>query len=110
MSLFDGVVAAWKLSDLTDATGRGNTLTNNNSATFNTGKIGNAAYFTGSSSQYLSRSSNADLQAGDIDFTLGCWFYIPNANSNQDAVLVAKRSEVAGGSDYALYYEGSIDQ
>ncbi len=79
--LFDGCVASWKLSDLTDATGRGNTLTNNNSVTFNTGKIGNAAYLSSASSQYLSLTSNADVQTGDIDFTVAFWFY-------QTAVIV----------------------
>lgn len=75
MALFDNCVAAWKLSDLTDATGRGNTLTNNNSATFNTGKIGNALYTTAASSQYLSIASNSDVQTGDVDFTIAFWFY-----------------------------------
>jgi hypothetical protein len=44
----DGLLAFWKLADLTDASGNGNTLTNNNSVTFGAGKIGNAAEFDGS--------------------------------------------------------------
>jgi hypothetical protein len=49
----DGLLAFWKLDDLTDASGNGNILTNNNSVTFASGKIGNAANLN---NNYLSRS------------------------------------------------------
>ena len=38
----NGLLAFWKLDDLTDSSGNGNTLTNNNDATFSAGHIGNA--------------------------------------------------------------------
>jgi hypothetical protein len=38
----NGLLAFWKLGDLTDGSGNGNTLTNNNDATFSSGHIGNA--------------------------------------------------------------------
>jgi hypothetical protein len=102
-SLLTSLVASWKLSDLTDATGRGNTLTNNNSATFNTGKIGNAAYFTAASSQFLSRAgSSADVKMGDIDFTIGFWAYLSTYPSTGNAYqLVTKDVDTPANSrDY----------
>jgi hypothetical protein len=47
-SLLTGLLAFYNLSDLTDASGNGNTLTNNGGVTFSSGKIGNAATFGGS--------------------------------------------------------------
>ncbi len=55
-----GLVAAWNLSDLVDAYG-GNTLTNNNAATFVAGKIGDAVDLEMSSSQSLSIADNVPL-------------------------------------------------
>jgi hypothetical protein len=46
--LRDGLLAFYKLSDTSDSSGRGNTLTNNNGVAFAAGKIGNAAEFNGS--------------------------------------------------------------
>jgi hypothetical protein len=109
MALFDNCVASWKLDDLTDATGRGNTLTNNNTVTFNTGKLGNAAYFDGASSQYLSRTSSADLELGDIDFTIGFWFYIAAADIGRTMMLLNKSADGAGNSEYDIYYFGPSD-
>jgi hypothetical protein len=52
--LRDGLLAFYKLSDTSDSSGRGNTLTNNDGVTFVAGKIGNAAEFD--ESNYLSVS------------------------------------------------------
>jgi hypothetical protein len=58
MALTDNLLAFYKLNDLTDSSGNGNTLTNNNGVTFSSGKIGNAAVFDGDNTKYLSSSSN----------------------------------------------------
>ena len=47
-SLTTGLQAFYKLDDLTDSSGNGNTLTNNGDVSFASGKIGNAAVFDGS--------------------------------------------------------------
>lgn len=57
-----GLVAFWKLTDLTDSSGNGNALTNNNSVTFGAGKVGNAAEFDGSN--YLSANGSSDWVLG----------------------------------------------
>lgn len=100
-SLWTNCVAAWKLSDLTDATGRGNTLTNNNSATFNTGKIGNAVYLTAASFQTLSRASNSDLAQGNIDFTVAGWLW---RGADATGVIVSKFNDSAGNREFAVEY------
>jgi arabinan endo-1,5-alpha-L-arabinosidase len=48
MALTDNLLAFYKLDDLTDSSGNGNTLTNNGNVSFASGKIGNAAVFDGS--------------------------------------------------------------
>lgn len=103
MALFTGCVAAWELDDLTDATGRGNTLTNNNSATFNTGKIGNAVYVASASSQYLSKASSADVEMGDIDFTIGCWAYATSLGATAKHIILGK--DASGQREYYLHAE-----
>ena len=54
VGLRSGLLAFYKLSDTSDSSGRGNTLTNNGGVTFVAGKIGNAAEFDGAN--YLSVS------------------------------------------------------
>lgn len=104
--LLTNLAASWKLSDLTDASGNGNTLTNNNTATFNTGHIGNAVYTVISSSQSLSIASNAFVQAGDVDFTFDLWVYPVAA---QTMVALSKTGDTAGQDEYVLYFTGSTD-
>lgn len=95
MALFDGCVAAWKLSDLIDATGRGNTLTNNNSVAFVAGKIGNAAEFVTASSKFLSKASSADVDRGHTEWSLGFWYKPASTTSIQ--VLIGMQDDVNGG-------------
>lgn len=47
MTINTGLQAFYQLSDLTDSSGNGNTLTNNGNVSFASGKIGNAAVFDG---------------------------------------------------------------
>lgn len=98
MALTDSLVAYWSLSDLTDSHGS-NTLTNNNTATFTTGKVGNAANFARASSQYLSIADNAALSMGDIDFTIACWVQIGVSQTN--SAIAGKWGTVG---EYLLLY------
>lgn len=79
-SLKRDLTAAWKFDDLADATERGNDFTNHNSATFVTGKLGNAVSFNGTN-QYLTRASTADIQLGEIDWTIAFWVF-PTQDGN----------------------------
>jgi hypothetical protein len=101
------LVAKYDLSDLTDATGRGNTLTNNNGVTFAAGKVGNAAVFDAGLAQYLSRADNADLSMNGGSLTIALWWKPADLN---DAVLVLKGSTTASfeSQEYLLVYDVSL--
>lgn len=100
-TLLTDLVAYWHFDEssgnATDATGRGNTLTNNNTVTFNTGLLNNAAYFVGASSQYFNIANNADVGMGDVDFTIAMWLYL---SSSSDSVIFGKDTDT--GRDYYL--------
>lgn len=104
--LLTNLAAYWKLDDLTDASGNGNTLTNNNTATFNTGKVGNAVYVVRASSQYLSLTSNSFVQTGDVDFTIAMWIWEDTGNLQ---VAIAKNGSTAGQGEYVMYVTGTTD-
>ncbi len=80
-------VAYWKLENVNDATGRGNTLTNNSSSTFASGKVNNAVSLNGSS-QYLNRASNSDMQVGDNTFVIALWVYLASAPPDDYMVMM----------------------
>ena len=75
--LRDGLLAFYKLSNTSDSSGRGNTLTNNDGVTFVAGKIGNAAEFD--TTNYLSRA--AAILNGASAATITCWFKITGENN-----------------------------
>lgn len=81
-SLRSGLVAYWPLNetaasgDVTakDESGKGYNLTSNNSVLSAIGKIGDARAFVAANSEFLSIASNADMQFGQKDWTISCWF------------------------------------
>ena len=92
----NGLQAFYKLDDVTDASGNGNTLTNNGGVTFSAGKIGNAADFDGNGSKYLSSASNLGQITGS-GFSFSIWFKKTNENNN-----VIASSEIADNSGWFL--------
>lgn len=88
--LLADLVAFYKLSDNTDSSGNGYTLTETN-VTYDTGKIGNSAVFDGTA--YLSTSSLPSLSS---EMTLTLWFKITGADS-EDFLIGC------GSSDGAFY-------
>lgn len=94
------LVAYWKLENVNDSHTNGLTLTNNNSLTFGTGKVGNCANnFSSASSRYFSRASDSNLVLGDIDWTLACWFNTSTFAANES--LMSKDTDT--GREYSLY-------
>jgi hypothetical protein len=71
--LLNGLLAFYNLSDLSDASGNGNTLTNNGDVTFSSGKIGNAATFNG--------SNWLDVAITNSVKTLSSWIKVLNGSS-----------------------------
>lgn len=80
MPLLTNLKGCWELEAASgtrnDATANANNLTDNNTVTQSTGKVGNAAQFASVNSEYLSRASNSTLVTGDIDCAGAAWFYL----------------------------------
>jgi hypothetical protein len=95
-----GAVAFWKLADLTDASGNGNTLTNNNTVTFAAGKIGNAAVFDGVD-QYF---SGPNLLTVSI-WSLSAWL----KTSASGYKILFKVETLSGGSQQTMLQLGDGD-
>lgn len=88
-ALTDNIETYYKLDEssgnASDATGNGNTLTNN-STTYSTGVINNAAYFSGASGSYLSYSSLINAKPlYNQNFTVNFWLKMNNNPSGTAA-------------------------
>jgi hypothetical protein len=88
MSLSDGLVAFWRMEESSgtraDEVGSID-LTDNNTVTQATGKIGNAAQFTAANSEYLS-STSSSLSTGGGSFSVAAWVYLDTIWVNNHAV------------------------
>lgn len=110
-SLHNNLIAFWRLEEASgtrnDSKGT-NHLTDNNTVTQATGKVGFGAQFTIANSEYLSIADNADVSTGDIDFTFACWVYLDAKATTQ--MIVGKSDATAGNREYHLYYNQSTDR
>lgn len=104
-TLLTGLVASWKLDNTSDSAGS-NTLTNNNSVTFTAGKIGNAATLVAASSQYLSLATNASVEGGDVDYTIGFWM---KTNSTATGYVPLGKDTDTGREYYFFKPDSSFD-
>jgi hypothetical protein len=86
--LLNGLLAFYKLSDLTDSSGNGNTLTNIDGVTFGPGKIGDAAVFNGSN--YL-QCSDSSFPSGQSVRTISCWY---KTTTNSDSNILSYGAEI----------------
>ncbi len=98
-----GLTSWWTLNETSgsrsDSRGS-NTLTDTNTVTYNaSGKQGNAASFTGSSSEKLNRSDNSSLSAGNVNFLFCAWIY-PTLNNAARQAIINKGS--TGTGEYRL--------
>ena len=100
------LISFWKLDEASgtrvDNIGT-NDLTDNNTVTQATGKIGDAAQFTRANSEYLSRADNESLSTGDIDFSVAAWVFLDSLATQSP--IIGKWSGVAGGLEYVLIYQ-----
>lgn len=99
-----GLVSHWKLDELSgtrvDSYGS-NHLTDNNTVTVNSGKLGNAAQFTSANSEWLNIADNATVSTGDIDFWLGVWVYL---DSNLTDMSIFAKGPVSGADKNFEFY------
>lgn len=104
-SLLTSLVAYWKLDELSgtrvDATGRGNDLTDNNTVTQATGKVGSAGQFAAANSESLSHVDNADLSIDPSD-TVAAWVYLDTKTANRTIVAKANHPSTR---EFVLYYD-----
>lgn len=108
-SLRQGLLAYWPLNEVAasgdvtavDFTGRGNDLTSNNSVLSVTGKVGNAREFVRTNSEYLA-GTHADLNLGDIAWTIVFWFLVPTGATNSRFQIFAK--DVSGARQILCSY------
>ena len=101
-TLLNGLTVYYALSDTSDATGGGLTLTNHNTVTFSAGKVGNAANFVATSSQYFSRADSAAFQMGTGDFSIACWAKF-TATNNREITTYGS----SGSSGYGIEMNGT---
>lgn len=76
MALTDDLISYWELDEASGTRADAhddNDLTDNNTVTSATGKVGDAADFERDNSEFLSIADNADVSTGDIDFTWALW-------------------------------------
>src|SRR3990167_8467417 len=108
MALIDNLIAYWKLEDLVDSTGTITDLTNNAAVTFTSGKILNAATFASASSQYLSHASTANLQTGDIAWTINYWVKLTDKTANR--AFIYKGDVNNSTYEYVTFYNSVADR
>jgi hypothetical protein len=103
MPITDNLVAYWKMEEASGSRAsevNSHTLADNNTVTQATGKLGNAAQFTAANSEYLSIADNADVSAGDVDWTLGLWVYLDSTAGSQ--TILAKGD--GGSGEFVFKY------
>jgi len=104
--LYNSLVAYWRLNETSgtraDATGRGNTLTDNNTVTSNPGIISTAAQFTHANAEYFSIADNADVgnTGSDDPFTIQFWVYPGDVTANYNVASKASPDPPAANSSY----------
>lgn len=105
-TLLDGLVSWWDLDEESgtraDAVGS-NDLTDNNTVLYGAGKIGNAADFTATNNEYLSKTSPSGL-ARKKGWTLSAWYY-PTTNFTNRTVVA--RDNASTQREYWLVHTGS---
>lgn len=105
--------AYWKLDE---ASGNGvdskgaNTLTDNGSVTSAAGKIGNARGFDSAAVRYFSRGDTADLSAGNVDITFGCWVFMSVLLNPGDTLGLVSKWAGAGNREYTLFLDGNANR
>jgi hypothetical protein len=78
----------------------GNSLTDVNTVTSNTGKVGTAAEFTLANSEQLVAPDSVELRSTDTDWAFSFWVYLAATATNQ--TIFSKDNGAAAGREYRL--------
>lgn len=111
MALRDGLVEYWPLNEASgNRTGvhAGKVLTDNGTVSSATGLVYSTAadFELSNGDESLSRSGDSDLAAGDVDFTVACWFKLETEPADSEFRTLVQK---AGGSqfEFRLFIAGS---
>ncbi len=85
-----------------------NDLADNATVLYAAGKVGNAADFELSNSEYLDIADNASLSFGDEALTVGCWVYMETSAAVQ--TFMGKWDNTANTREYRLRYDNGTDR
>lgn len=111
-NLTNGLVGWWKMDESSgnpvDSSGNGNTLTNNGTATFSTGKFGNAGVTAQTGSKYFSIASGSQTGLAVSQFTLSAWFYptADNLCTACEATIIGKIDRNVNSPSYLMGFFG----
>jgi len=103
-SLLTGLVSYWKLNEESgeradSVVASGNNLSDNNTATYDTGVIGNAAKFTAGNHEWLNKASLAN----PASFSLSMWFKVPASPSPPEGIFTIGNGNYNTGSKLCVY-------
>lgn len=111
MALLDNLIAYWKLDETSgtrsDSHGSNHLSVNGLPGTAaGPANLGNGVAINDAVApvQYLYRADNADLSAGDIDFTVQAWFYLTDNTGNRGLVAKWDSSGSVATCEYSLRY------
>lgn len=110
MALTDNLVSYWKLDESSGNAAdsvSSNTLTNNNTITYSTGKINNGASLQSASNQYFSISDAAQSGLEPTDMSISAWIKVTSDTGN-DPVIVSKDVDTAG-RQYDFQFDSATD-
>lgn len=113
MSLLTGLVAYWKLDEESgvraDSHGA-NDLADNNTVLFGAGKVGNAADFEEDNEESLSIADNADLSAGNIDFSWAPWVKLESKDTRKTFLGKLHVDGASTSVEYKVDYNNVTDR
>lgn len=108
LSLKSNLISWWALDEssgtFNDSHGTNHTTTRSSVGSV-TGKVGNAADFTGSTGSYAEVTSNSSLQTGDIAFTVCCWVKMDTVGAYR--LFVCK--DGSGSREWQLNYDRATE-
>ena len=110
-SLLTSLISWWSLDETsgTRADSHGsNTLADNNTVTYATGKQSNAAQFTSANSEYLSVSFGHGLGGGARDWSIAFWVYLDSLD--QQTFMFTGDGTAASSNDYFIGYNSGVSR
>lgn len=100
------LIAWWTLNETSgnraDSHTGEHTAADNNTVTYDTGKISNAAKFTRTNSEYLLVTDHDDFDVTGA-FSIGCWVKSSAAAANSDTAIFTK----GDGAAYGIHFAGT---